>query len=232
MQIDVLTTSGRKLKKLSLPPAIFAAKINPSLMAQAVRVYLSNQRQAPAKTKRRGEISLSGAKIYKQKGTGRARHSDRKPGIFVKGAKAHGPTGEQNFKLTLSKKMKKQALFSALTSKLKDGEILVVAGLEKIEPKTQKLSAIINKLKTRNSPASPRLSRGRAKLKTKTQTSKLTIILPEVMENIIRAGRNIPQINLKQAKLLNTYRVLNAGQLVFMPESIAVLKEHYLAKGK
>ena len=61
---------------------------------------------------------------------------------------------------------------------------------------------------------------------------KVTLVLPRVMENLLRAGKNIPQLSLRQAKLLNTYRVLNAGQLVFMPESIAVLKEHYLAKGK
>lgn len=206
--IDVYSTTGRKLKKISLPKKIFKSKVNNSLMAQAVRIYLANQRQTQAKTKRRGEITGSTRKIYRQKGTGRARHGNRKPGIFVKGAKAHGPTGEQNYKLKLSKKMKKLALFSALTSKLKDKEMIIVSGLEKVKPKTRAMIAIIAKLKA--------------------QSSKLTIILPEVLDNVIRAGRNIPRVKLIQARQLNTYKALNGGKLVFMKESIGVLKETFL----
>jgi large subunit ribosomal protein L4 len=212
--IDVYSTSARKLKKMTLPRQIFGAKVNPPLMAQAVRVYLGNQRQAPAKTLRRGEISLSGRKIYRQKGTGRARHGDKKAPIFVKGAKAHGPTGEQNFKLKMSKQMRKQALFSALTSKLKEKEVMVISGLEKIKPKTKEMAKIIQNLKIKN-------QNGEVK-------GKITFVLPQVLENVLRAGRNIPAVNLKQAKQLNTYGVLNGGLLIFMKESIGVLKETFL----
>lgn len=210
--IDVFSTSGKKIKKINLPSEIFGAKIVETLMAQAVRVYLSNQRQAPAKTKRRGEISLSGAKIYRQKGTGHARHGDRKAPIFVKGAKAHGPTGKQNFKLKLAKRMKKKALFSALTSKFKAKEIWVVTGLEKIEPKTKVMVKIIKNLK----------------LKNVSSKLKITFVLPKVLVNVIRAGRNAKNVDLVQGKQLNTYRVLSGGQLIFMPETIEVLKQTFV----
>ena len=210
---------------MSLPKEIFDAKVNEILMAQAIKVYLSNQRQAPAKSKRRGEITASGRKIYKQKGTGRARHGDRKAPIFVKGAKAHGPTGEQNYKLKLNKKMKKRALFSALTSKLKDKEIIIVSGLEKIEPKTKAITKIISNIKNQISKTPIRQTQGRH---IKNKKIKMTIVLPEIIENVIRAGRNIPNMNLRQAKQLNTYKVLNGGQLIFMKESIGVLKETFL----
>jgi len=214
MKIDVYSTSGKKLKKITLPKEIFAAKVNKPLMAQAVKVYLSNQRQSPAKTKRRGEISLSGRKIYRQKGTGRARHGDRKAPIFVKGAKAHGPTGGQNFKRKMAKKMKKKALFSALTSKLKEKEIIVIDKLTEVKPKTKQMVAILEKLKI------------------KTKKTKLTLVLPETLDNVIRASRNIAGLELKQARLLNTYQVLNGGKLVFIKESIDVLKETFLKKKK
>lgn len=217
--IDVFDTSGNKLKKLTLPSQIFSVKVNQPLMAQAVRVYLSNQRQAPAKTKRKGEISLSGAKIYRQKGTGRARHGDRKAPIFVKGAKAHGPTGNQSFKLKMAKKMKRKALFSALTAKLKAEEILIIQGLEKIEPKTKNLDKMIKILKTKV-----------LAFKKEDKKIKITIVLAKKNEKIIRTGRNIQNLNFIQTKLLNTYQILNAGYIFFTEDSLETLKNHYFKK--
>lgn len=215
-KVDVLTITGRKSGKIDLPKEIFAAKINKQLMAQAVRVYLANQRKAKAKVRTRGEVRGSGRKIWRQKGTGRARHGDRYAPIFVGGGRAHGPTGEENYKLKMSKKMRKSALFSALTSKLKDGEILVVKGLEKVEPKTKEMVGVLQKL-SKN-------------WKLKPETWNLTIVLPGVLENVIRAGRNIPNASLVQANLLNTYQVLNGGKLILMKESVDKLKETFLKK--
>lgn len=217
----VYNTSGKKISTIRLPDKIFTARINQPLMAQAVRVYLGNQRQSSAKAKTRGEVKASGRKIYRQKGTGKARHGDRKAPIFVKGGKAHGPTGEQNYKLKMSKKMKKLALFSSLTSKLKNKEIIIVSGLEKIEAKTKTMAKIIGNIKNQI----PNIKNANKKL-------KITFVLPGVLNNVIRAGRNIPGVNLVQAGLLNTYEVLNGGHLIFMKESLEVLKETFLEKNK
>ena len=88
--LDVYSTSGKKTSTTSVKKKFFEAKINSSLMAQAIRVYLSNQRQAPAKTKSRGEVKVTKKKVWRQKGTGRARHGSRNAPIFVGGGKAHG----------------------------------------------------------------------------------------------------------------------------------------------
>ena len=215
--IDIYNTKGEKTSKMILPKEIFSAEINKPLMTQAVRIYLSNQRQSPAKTKTRSEISLSSKKIHRQKGTGNARHGSRRAPIFVKGSKAHGPTGKQNYKLKISKKMRKKALFSALTSKLEDKEIIIIDGLEKISPKTKKMMKIITNLKYQ-----------KVKSKNTDKRLKMTLILPKVLDNVIRAGRNIAGLNLRQAQLLNTYEVLNGGGLVFMKDSISVLKKRLL----
>ncbi|MCJ7792515.1 MAG: 50S ribosomal protein L4 [Candidatus Marinimicrobia bacterium] len=208
---DLYTLTGRKTGQISLPKEIFAASINEQLMAQAIRVYLANQRKAGAKTKTRGEVIGSRRKIWRQKGTGRARHSDRYAPIFVGGGRAHGPTGEENYKLKMSKAMKKKALFSALTSKLKAEEIVVIKGLAKIEPKTK---AMVKTIK--NLPLKKR--------------KKVLLVLPSVLENVIRAGRNLAGLELVQANQLNPYQILNHDQLVFMEESLEKLKETFLKK--
>lgn len=210
-RVDVLATSGKKVSTISLPKEIFGVKVNEDLIAQAVRVYLANQRKAKAKTKRRGEVAGSGRKIWRQKGTGRARHGDRYAPIFVGGGVTHGPTGREVWKLKLSKKMRRQALFSALTSKLKEKDVIVVTGLEKLRPKTKEIGEVLQRL---------------------TQSKKATIILPKKIENIIRAARNIRGVNLTQANLLNIYEVLNGGTLIFAKDSIEVLKETFLKERK
>lgn len=213
-KIDLLDTKGKVLKKISLPEEIFGAKINPQLMAQAVRVFLANQRQATAKVKTRAEVNRTKAKWYRQKGTGRARHGSRSAPIFVGGGVAHGPTGEQNYSLKISKKMKRKALFSALTSKLKNKEILVVEGLLKTKPKTKDFFAILKNLK----------------LVDKKEIPKLLLVLPEKVESIVLASRNIKNLEILRAGDLNTYQVLNNQKIIFLPESINKLKEVFLKK--
>lgn len=210
-KVDLYTKTGRKSGQISLPKEIFAASINEQLMAQAVRVYLANQRKSGAKTKTRGEVKGSRRKIWRQKGTGRARHGDKYAPIFVGGGRAHGPTGKENYKLKMSKKMKRKALFSALTSKLKDKELIVVKDLVKAEPKTKEMAKIMASLPLKNK-------------------KKILLVLPEVLDNVIRAGRNLVDVDLAQANQLNSYQILNHDQLVFMKESVEKLKKVFLVK--
>lgn len=213
---DLYLSTGKKSGQISLPKEIFGVKVNKPLMAQAVRVYLSNQRRAGARAKNRGEVSGSRRKIWRQKGLGRARHGDRYAPIFVGGGKAHGPDGLQNYQLKLSKKMRRLALFSALTSKLKKGEIIFVKDLAKIEPKTKIMAGILEKL-----------FQG-AKWEGKKQ--KATLVLPSVRENLIRSGKNIKDLGLVQAKLLHPYQILNGGKIIILEESLKVMKETFLEK--
>jgi large subunit ribosomal protein L4 len=213
-KINLYTIAGNKSGEMELPKEIFAAKINGPLMAQAVKVYLSNQRKAKAKTKTRSEIALTKAKWFRQKGTGRARHGAKSAHIFVGGGVSHGPTGEQNYHLNLSKRMRKQALFSALTSKLKSEEIMVVKDLEKVETKTKKMNEVLDKL-----------TQG---WKLEPKNWKLTLILSKNSENITRSARNIPGVFLAQAHQLNTYEVLNGGKLIFTQQAIEGLEKTWI----
>ena len=215
-QVDVLDIEGKAAGKINLPPKIFGAKVNKKLVAQVIRVYLANQRQGTQKTKSRGEINASKAKIYRQKGTGRARHGAKSAPIFVGGGVAHGPR-PRDFSLKMPKAMRRAALFAVLTDKLKEKRIVVVKGLEKVKPKTKEMTQILGKLGI--APAGKNL---------KKQGQKLLIVLPTKLENLDRAARNISSVTLAPASCLNTYLVLDHKKMLFLPESFPVLEKTFL----
>lgn len=207
-KLTVINTSGQKKETITVSSKLFAAKISPQLMNQAVRVYLSNQRTAAARTKSRGEVKVSKKKIYRQKGTGRARHGSRNAPIFVGGAKAHGPTGGQNYKLKMSKKMKKLSLFSALTSRFKSNDIVVVSGLQKLQPKTKNMVKFLSKIKQTD--------------------KKIILVLSEPVINLVRAAANLPRVTITVSHSINTYQVLRPATLIFTKEAVKTLENHYL----
>ncbi len=206
---EVFDLEGKVIEKMSLPEEIFGVKINKVLIAQAVRVYRANQRLGTASTKTRGEVQGSSRKIYRQKGTGRARHGSIRAPIFVHGGVVFGPR-PHDYGLNLSQKMKRAALFSALSSKLGNGEIKILQGMEKIEPKTKIFLNVIGKLGLNN------------------DKKKILVIAPSEIENLKRAGRNIEGVTLTVANRLSTYDILNNRQLLFMKDSIEELKKTFL----
>src|SRR3989344_8251049 len=137
LSLSIYSIDGKEQKTVELPKEVFAVSVNKSLLTQAVRVYLVNQRQGNVKVKTRSEVIGSTRKIYRQKGPGKARHGAIKAPIFVGGGVAHGPK-QKNYNLKFNKKEKKIALFAALSEKLKEKKIF---GLENkaltIEPKTK-----------------------------------------------------------------------------------------------
>ncbi len=211
LSIDVYDTKGKVAQTLELPKDIFAAVINKQLIAQAVRVYLANRRSGTASTKTRGEVAGSTRKIYRQKGTGRARHGGLRAPIFVHGGIAFGPK-PRDFSLKFPKKMKKQALSSALSLVYKNGGIKVVKGLEKIEPKTKLMARVLTNLD----------------LKPETKT---LLVLPEKIEAVQRGARNIEGITLVNASQLHTYEVLKNNTVLFMADAIATLENHFKKEG-
>lgn len=215
LKLSVYNLSGKSLESITLPKEIFDIKINPNLMAQSVRVYLANQRRGTSKTKSRGEVKISTRKIYRQKGTGRARHGAASAPIFVGGGIAFGPR-PRDYSLKLNQNMRRVALFSALTSKLKDGEVKIVSGFEKIEPKTRKVADAFKNLQ----------------LDGKKQ--HILLVIPnggKDFENIVKAARNIKEVSVLSANLLNTYEVLVSTNVLFMKGAIDSLKETFV-KGK
>lgn len=217
LSAQVYDIQGRVISRVLLPKEIFGAKINSQLMTQAVRVYLSNQRRGTASSQTRAEVTGSTKKIWRQKGTGRARHGSRKAPIFVGGGVVFGPK-PKDYSLKLSKKMRKAALFSALSSKQNAASVKIVSGLEKIEPKTKEMNNILIKLgfneKKRN----------------------ILLIVPGSAKNgftnIYRASRNLKGIDVVSVNLINTYKILKADSLVFLKESIDKIKENFLREKK
>ena len=209
---SVYDTKGKAVESLTLSKEIFGAKINNQLMAQAVRVFLANQRRGTVKTKSRGEVNKTTKKAYRQKGTGRARHGAMSAPIYVGGGVAFGPK-PRDYSLTLPQKMKKAALFSALSDKVKNGQVKLLTGLEKIEPKTKLMADVINNLG----------------LEAKNK-KLLLIIADSKAENIKKAGGNIKGLNIVDAKQINTYEVLNNKVIILMKGALEVIESNFLKK--
>lgn len=210
LMIDVYNTKGKVVEKIALPKELFGQKVNTTLMAQAVRVYLANQRKGTVSTKTRGEVNKTTAKWYKQKGTGRARHGAKSAPIFVGGGVVFGPK-PRDYSLQLPKKMKRKALFSALSTKLKDNEIKIVSGLEKLDGKTKAMAGVIESLGLSG--------------------KKILLVLsdaPKRSNGVYRAARNIEGVNVISPNGLNTYEVLNSKEVFFMKQAIDAVSKAYL----
>jgi large subunit ribosomal protein L4 len=202
IRTSVVGLDGKATGSITLPSELFAAKINKQLMAQAVRVYLANQRGGHASTKTRGEVEGSTRKIYKQKGTGKARHGGIRAPIFVGGGIVFGPR-PRDYSLAFPQKMKHVALASALTQQLEHKNIIIVSGLSLVK-KTKEMASML-------------ISIG--------ATRKTLFVTPKESAVVVRAGRNIEGVDILPVSDINTYSVLMHGKVVFMKEAIGELKK-------
>lgn len=209
LNVAVYNLKGEETKTIALPKEIFSCEAKPAVLAQAVRVYLANQRQGNASTKTRGEVTGSTRKIYRQKGTGKARHGDIKAPIFVGGGIVGGPR-PKNHSLSITKGQKSKAFFGALTLKLKENKIIVLE--DKVlmaEPKTKDIFSFLKAIKQDNRRA--------------------MFILPKMEKsNFILSARNIKKVSIVDAKSLTTYEVLKEGLLIFLESSLEVFTKHFL----
>jgi len=207
MKVDVYTQTGEKLKtKVELNEKIFGVEPNTDLLAQYVRVYRANQRQGTVKTKTRGEVRGGGRKPWAQKHTGRARHGSIRSPLWRGGGTTHGPQ-PKDWSLTMPKKMRRGALFSALSLKLKEEGILVLSKIDLKGIKTKELKKILEKLPVKD---------------------RILIALDKVDEKIILSARNLPGVKTISAKDLNGYEVLETKTLLLPKSSLKVLEEVFL----
>lgn len=205
LALSIYGIDGKIQKTVELPAKVFGATVNKSLLAQAVRVYLVNQRQGNVKVKTRSEVIGSTRKIYRQKGTGKARHGAIKAPIFVGGGIAHGPK-QKDYNLKFNKKEKKLALYGVLSSKLKENKIF---GLDEkaltMQPKTK---AVVNFLK---------------ELKL-TGNNNLMILKKLEKNNLVLAMRNIANITFVDVNSLNPYMILKSSSLIFVENALEVFE--------
>lgn len=215
LSIPVYSLAGRAAGTYVLPKEIFGAKINKSLLSQAMRVYMTNQKTLPGFTKTRGEVEGSTAKIYRQKGTGRARHGSIRAPIFVGGGIVFGPK-PRKLRLELPQRMKKAALISALSAKAKEKQILGISGIEKASGKTKEMAELMYQV-------SSIMYQG--KDKKKTEIASALIVIPEKMDNVAKGTRNIPGVDTMQVSQINAYEVLRHGTLILTKDAVEKLGE-------
>jgi len=197
-----------KKEEVILEKNLFNVSVNPKILALYIRVYLANQRQGTASTKTRSEVSGSTRKIYRQKGTGRARHGDIKAPIFVGGGVVFGPK-PRDYSLKINKKQKKQAFLGALTYQFKNNCVLVFDdSFLTIKPKTKELFDFF--------------------IKNNLVSEKKLIVLPKMEKNnLFLAGRNITNLEFTSLESLNTYQILNTKKLIFLEEALRSLVKKY-----
>ena len=211
MKASLYNLQAEKIKDITLPKDIFEAKINEKLIAQAIKIFLHNQRAAHAIAKHRGEVAGTTKKMYAQKGTGNARHSTAKAPQFVGGGSAHGPRGDQKSPMHFSQKLRQAALKAVLSKFAENKAILVIDQLSKIDPKTKAAFTFIEKLEKQN--------------ESLANSRKIGIITSRSLDSVKRAFGNIPEINLLSAKSLNTYDLSRQNYLMFTAAALKQLSK-------
>jgi large subunit ribosomal protein L4 len=201
MKVPVYNMAGQEVSSVTLPAAIFEAKVNRDLMHQAVVRQMANARQGTHKAKGRSEINRSTAKIYRQKGTGRARHGSRRAPIFVGGGVAHGPL-PRDYSKKMPRKMRRAALRSALSVKAGNGDIVVLNDIAMDAPKTKEMVGVMERL---------------------VDSSSALLLLAETNENVEKSARNLTDVKTLRVTYLNIRDLLGYDKLVIPLAALDVL---------
>ncbi len=196
---------GAAIGEIELSDELFAAAVNVPAMHLVVRSYLAAQRQGTQSAKTRGEVRGGGRKIYRQKGTGNARHHGNRAPQFRHGGVVFAPK-PRDYVIAVPKKVRRLAFKSALTSKLNDGDIIVVDELKLTEAKTKLMAKVLKNLKA---------------------DKKTLVVLPEREENVVRATANLAEAKTTYVNTLNVYDILNADKVVLTKAAVQSVEEVY-----
>ncbi len=205
MKVDVHNTAGEKVDSVELPSDIFEVPINVGLMHQAFLRQRANARQVGRKSKTRSDKRGGGAKPWRQKGTGRARHSSRRSPVWVGGGKAHGPA-IRNYTKRMPRQMRRAALRCALSEKLIEKGIVVVDKLTVSEAKTKSVNDVLNNLAP--------------------EASKYLVLMAHRDDLLVKSVRNLRNASTLHAGYLNV-KDLAINDIVIMPlDSLEVIKSY------
>ena len=204
LEAPVYNQDGKKVDDVKLPESIFALPWRADLVHQVVVSLMSNKRTNLAHTKTRGEVSGGGKKPWQQKGLGRARHGSIRSPIWVGGGVAHGPRNEKNYERKVNKKMKAKALFTIISRKFRDGEVIFLDGLKVSTPKAKEGLAVLKNLS--------KIKGGEMILAKTKNSTYLTVVKKDV--NLDRSLRNFGNIKLDEFRNINPLDLLNYRYLV------------------
>ncbi len=213
MLVNTYNQKGEKTGQAKLPKEIFGKEFKPELVRQVALCMRSNQRQGTAHTKNRGEVRGGGKKPWRQKGTGRARHGSIRSPIWIGGGVTFGPRKEKNYKKILPKKIRRAALFSVLSVKLKDREILITDVFKIEEPKTKIIIKILNNLSKNFHKETPK---------------SLLFVSAKKDEDLLRATKNIRWVKLIEARNLNVLDLLSFKNLILTEDSVRTIKDTFI----
>ena len=203
--IKVMDMTGKEVGKMTLSDVIFGAEVNKAVLHAAVRAYLMNQRQGTQSTLTRSEVSGGGRKPWKQKGTGHARQGSTRSPQWTHGGIALGPK-PRSYRINLNKSLKRNALFSALSSKVENGEMIVIDKISATEYKTKNMVAMLDAVGAKK---------------------KSLIVLPEVDGCVIKSCANIEGVKTTQWNTINVYDILNCDTFIVAQDAVAKIEEVY-----
>ncbi len=212
MKADVYNLNNEVVGSMELPAEVFGAKWNATLVKQALDAQVANRRAPWAHVRDRSEVSGGGKKPWRQKGTGRARHGSTRSPIWVGGGKAHGPRNDKDYSQKLNKKMKRVALFTALSRKAKDGEIKIFETLAIDAPKTKVLTTTL---------------KGAISLAKGGKRYDVLLVSDVTNKNLFRAASNLVKTKALAADSLNIFDILNHKNLFIDKEAIVAIGKHY-----
>jgi large subunit ribosomal protein L4 len=201
--VDVIDLANQKVGAVELADEVFGAPLNEDLLYEAVRHYLAGRRRGTASTKTRHEVAGSGKKLWKQKGTGRARMGSIRSPLWRHGGTVHGPQ-PHSYAYHLPRKMQLGALRSALSVKLRDGELRVVQEFSVPDAKTKMMRAALNAL-----------------------DAKRTVLLVDNTENrnLALSSRNLEGVKLVLSREVNVYDLLGHEQVLLSEAAAKKLSE-------
>lgn len=211
MKLTTYTKTGNKSQTATTASNdVFGVKVNQELLSQGIRVYLANQRQGTSKVQTRSMVTRTKKKLYKQKGTGGARHGSKNAPIFVGGGVAHGPKGNENWKLKMTKSSKDKALICALSAQ-KD-QIIIWDGLTDLNGKTKSAAETLYKLVDKK--------------------DKTLVVAIEFKPEMSRSLNNLEKVFLTKVSHLNIYEVALADKIIMTSEAVKALEKRLDKKNK
>lgn len=209
MNVDVYNLSNQKTGTVELPDGLFSAPWRPLLVAQVVRAIQANKRRPWANAKDRSEVRGGGKKPWKQKGTGRARHGSTRSPIWKGGGVTHGPLSERDYSQKINKKMRREALASVLSKKLKENEVRVVDAISVTPSKTKVIATAL---------------RGILNIGPRQKTFSVLIVRDPSNNEITRAARNLVQTKVVSPDSINIEDALCFKTVLFDKNAIEALR--------
>lgn len=202
-EVEVKNIQNEKTGTITLDEPIFGAEVSKGLLHEVVLMQRASMRQGTASTKTKGFVSGGGKKPWKQKGTGRARAGSNRSPIWRGGGTTFGPL-PRSYQYDIPKKKSRKALFSALSSKVQEGKLVVLEDLEVSEPKTKTMVNLLGRLGLEG---------------------KVLLVVSQIQENLDRSARNLPLVKVLEVRQLNVYDLLLADTVVITRRDVARLVE-------